>query len=209
MTSNRTEALNPRDAVAVCLDGMLVACAHAAGWAFGRFGNVREIVPGQAFRSAQLTPAQLERQIHDRGLRAVISLRGGHKRNAWFRNEKAVCERNGILFRSVCLRATTLPPADQLAKLVRWLDEAPRPLMMHCRAGADRSGLASAVYLSLYEGMDPEAARRQQLSWRYGHVSRGPGRAMHEFFRLYAQTHDGLTLRQWIQDRYPDVRPDA
>ena len=47
----------------------------------------------------------------------------------------------------------------------------PEPLAFHCSRGADRTGMAAAISLILF---DPNATRTQiekQVSWRYGVIS--------------------------------------
>jgi protein tyrosine/serine phosphatase len=46
--------------------------------------------------------------------------------------------------------------------------EVERPLLIHCKSGADRAGLASAVYLMVIENAPLHRARRM-LSARYIH----------------------------------------
>lgn len=45
----------------------------------------------------------------------------------------------------------------------------PKPILIHCRSGADRSGLAAALYVSKVAGLD-NAKAEAQLSFYYGHV---------------------------------------
>jgi len=48
--------------------------------------------------------------------------------------------------------------------------DAPKPLLIHCKAGADRTGLASALYLGALEHQTRETAG-WQLSILYGHIA--------------------------------------
>jgi len=47
---------------------------------------------------------------------------------------------------------------------------AQKPILIHCREGADRTGLASALYLAAIKKAG-EAVAEGQLSIRYGHIS--------------------------------------
>jgi undecaprenyl-diphosphatase len=58
---------------------------------------------------------------------------------------------------------------------------APRPVLLHCQAGADRSGLAAALWKTMIDGAPASEARRQ-LSLRYGHVPVGPTTVLDAFF---------------------------
>ncbi len=164
-------------------------------------GNIRTVIPGKVYRSAQLGPDRLDQLVRDEKLRSVISLRGGEMDDNWFRKENDVCQKNGVALTAIKLTATTYPKPEELRKLLRVFEEAPRPMLLHCRGGADRTGLASTLYLHLYEGMPLKKAREEGLTWRYGHFP----------FEAIAMDHLMDTLerestgdvRAWILNRYP------
>jgi protein tyrosine/serine phosphatase len=54
--------------------------------------------------------------------------------------------------------------------LIALMEKADKPLLIHCKDGADRAGLASALYLAIVKRVDPKMAEAQ-LSFRYGHIS--------------------------------------
>ena len=58
------------------------------------------------------------------------------------------------------------PEVERLLQVMR---DAPKPLLIHCQGGADRTGLAAALYVAGIEGRDEEAAEAQ-LSLTYGHI---------------------------------------
>src|SRR5262249_10308377 len=68
-------------------------------------GNFHEVVPGEVYRSAQLSPQTLEGYIRARGIRTVINLRGENFDEDWYHNEKAACVRAGATFEDVGLWA--------------------------------------------------------------------------------------------------------
>ena len=131
--------------------------------------NFHAVAKGEAFRSAQPSPQDLERYARDQGIRTVINLRGANPSEAWYRDEVATARRLGLRhidFRMSAKRGITNEEAWQLIQIMR---DAPKPLLIHCESGADRSGLASALYVAAVEGLGEEAAERH-LSLRYGHV---------------------------------------
>lgn len=167
-------------------------------------GNVRAVVPGRVYRSAQIEPKQLTGLIREHKLRTVISLRGGEDKDRWFRREADACRAEGVVLQQVRLRATELPPPTQVATLLSLFDNAKYPLLFHCRGGADRSGLAATIYLHIYEGVPLDEAQKRGLTWHYGHI--GPkAAAMDAFFDLYRLDGQGMDLRTWITKRYPQV----
>jgi protein tyrosine/serine phosphatase len=57
----------------------------------------------------------------------------------------------------------------QAAELVQLMRDAPKPVLIHCQGGADRTGLASALYLAAIEKRS-ESAAKGQMSIIYGHI---------------------------------------
>lgn len=117
-------------------------------------GNFAAVVPGEVYRSNQPTAADIASYAGRYGIRTIINLRGRHEKDAWYEEEAAAAKRLD---------------ADGAARLVAILKDAPRPILIHCRSGADRTGLASVLYLAKVAKVDEETAERQ-LSVRYGHI---------------------------------------
>jgi hypothetical protein len=72
---------------------------------------------------------------------------------------------------------------DEILKILR---HAPKPILVHCKNGADRTGLVAAVYLAAIKGVKLDEAAGQ-LSLYYGHfpwLISATG-AMDESFRAY------------------------
>jgi len=75
-----------------------------------------------------------------------------------------------INFRMKAARELTNEQAFELIEVMR---KAPKPLLIHCRAGADRTGLAAALYVAAISKGGEDAAE-EQLSLRYGHLPAFP-----------------------------------
>jgi protein tyrosine/serine phosphatase len=124
--------------------------------------NLHPVVAGQIYRSAQPSKSDIDRWVPELGLRAVVNLRGA-KRNddrRWLADEREAARRNGIEHVSLRMSSDDVPPAQTLRELVRILDTAPRPLLIHCGGGAERTALASAVAV-LLSGGDLAAAHAE------------------------------------------------
>src|SRR5262249_29836647 len=87
-------------------------------------------------------------------------------------------------------------------------DRSEYPLLFHCRRGADRTGLASAMVLLLQTSTSLDEARRQ-LALRYGHVAIGRPAYLNEFLDLYEEDlhdqgiiHSPSHFRAWLEDGY-------
>ena len=68
----------------------------------------------------------------------------------------------------VRISAHHTPTADQMAQILTILRTAPKPLLIHCKAGSDRTGLVAALYRSAIEG-EPAEQAASELSLRFGH----------------------------------------
>ena len=141
-----------------------------AGWAIAVriSGNVHEVVPGELYRSAQLSGPFLNKVVTRYGIRTVINLRGPNSESAWYRDEVAATSANHIAHIDIAMSANREPGTETIDQLIAAFKTASKPILVHCEAGADRSGLASAIYELMIEHR-PASESNRQLSFYYGH----------------------------------------
>lgn len=150
----------------------LAAAPLAFGVYFGVLqmsGNFHEVIAGQLYRSSQLTEKQLSDYVTANGIKTIINLRGENGRSAWYRNETATAEKLGVQHLDFGMSAYKQLGPERVAKLIQIMRDAPKPILLHCKSGADRTGLAAAIYVNRVAGMDEDTAE-QQLSIWFGHV---------------------------------------
>jgi protein tyrosine/serine phosphatase len=152
-------------------------------------GNFHEVLPGQLYRSAQPTPSELAQYIKRYGIRTVVNLRGPSER-AWYRDEVATTQKLSVQHVDFRMRASQQLTPDESERLITLLKEAPKPVLIHCKAGADRTGLASVIYLQQIAGVNEETAE-WQLSPLYGHLPL-------PFLRTYAMDRTWLQLESML-----------
>lgn len=174
--------------------------------------NFHPVVEGECYRSGQLSAGQMERVVASHGIRTIINLRGRGQTKDWYRDEIAQSEKLGVKHIDVCISATSLPPPDQLLLLADSLENAPRPILVHCKSGSDRSGLAGAMFLILNQQVAVAKAENDQLCLWYGHLPVGQTQSMNRVLELYQSASAGKPLDQWIAEDYPAIyhqlRPD-
>lgn len=132
-------------------------------------GNIHAVQAGQLYRSAQLDSSQFVRVIGEDGIKSILNLRGAPQHGAgWYDTEVRVAARLGVAHYDYGISAERPVTAEQIAAILQILRTAPRPILVHCQGGADRSGLVAALYEAVIQGASPDQAA-QQLSLRYGH----------------------------------------
>ncbi|MCC6920103.1 MAG: tyrosine-protein phosphatase [Alphaproteobacteria bacterium] len=133
-------------------------------------GNFHVVAEGEVYRAAQPTPERLADWAAAYHLKSVLNLRGHRPGKAWYDAEVTAAKQLGVTLIDYPLSADIVPTAAQVADLIEILAKAPKPLLIHCKEGADRAGFVSAVYLAAIAGADEDTAEAQ-LSFRFGHVS--------------------------------------
>ena len=153
------------------------------------------------WRSAQPGPHQLAR-FRAEGVRTIVSLRGGREHGSWPLQREA-CARNGLRLVEFVLRSREAPDRATILAAKAFFERIEYPAVMHCKSGADRAGLAAALYLILHEGR-PVAEAARQLSARYGHFRFAKTGILDAFFARYLAEGEarGLDFLAWVETAY-------
>jgi protein tyrosine phosphatase (PTP) superfamily phosphohydrolase (DUF442 family) len=190
---------------------LTVAALHVAGVVVFRnllfFGNFGIVEPGCLYRSAQPDGAFRER-IARYHLASVLNLRGGTQDDAWYAAEVRATHDCGIAFYDFPMSATRRPQRRELLILLDLFERCSYPLLIHCKSGSDRTGLATALYLMSRKGVPPEQALRA-FSLQYGHIPLFGPEHLHEPLEEYAawlkaggRAHTAARLRFWVDQLY-------
>jgi protein tyrosine phosphatase (PTP) superfamily phosphohydrolase (DUF442 family) len=131
--------------------------------------NFHVLIPGKAYRSAQLNKQALKDCIREFGIKTILNLRESIQNAEWYNDEKSVAAEHGIKHFDVSLSEYDEVSVEQLDKIAALLRDAPKPVLIHCAAGADRTGLVSALYKYKLEGIEPQKSFGELSMW-YGHV---------------------------------------
>ncbi len=154
-----------------------------------------------AWRSNQPSPERIA-EFADMGVRTILNLRGPSA-FAVYLFEQEACAAHGITLIDFEIEAYSLDEPARYLALLDLFERAEKPLVMHCKSGADRSGLAAAFYLIDQEGVPPREAMGQ-LALKYAHRKRSRAGILDALLAAYARDHERqpIGLRDWLATRY-------
>jgi len=145
-----------------CVSAPVAAASRPARWAqpvpsasvekFFRLDN-------DIYRSAQPTRQGFEK-IRALGVASVINLRHDH-------SDAALVEGLGFNLVEIPMVAAKFTEAD-VVKVLKAIQAAPKPVLVHCMHGADRTGVISAMYRIVFENWTKEEALEEMKKGGYG-----------------------------------------
>ena len=152
--------------------------------------NFHVVAPGLVYRSGQMDGEDLTRSIAKYGIKSILNLRGENPTTSWHQTEIATTAKLNVVHYDRSLGSGTELTLDEMNDLVTLLRNAPKPILIHCYGGADRSGLVSALYCFAIDGETAKQADRQLTIW-YGHIPliRPKVTAMDDSFWRYVTNH--------------------
>jgi protein tyrosine/serine phosphatase len=143
--------------------------------------NFHAITEGKAYRSAQMDRDELEYYIKKYNIKSILNLRGENPDASWYREELEVSAKQNVKHYDIALSASREPTDKDVQRLMKIFKSAPRPILIHCKGGADRSGLVAAMWKVIVD-KQPKSEAGKQLSILYGHNPIGKTSAMDHFF---------------------------
>jgi hypothetical protein len=165
--------------------------------------NFHWVVPGEAARAMQAWAGGLGPFLKRRGIRAIINLRGRNDDLSWWKKETATAKANSIAHLDAMLDSRKLPTRQMLVRLVECFDAAPKPFMLKCSGGQDRTSFAAALYLIHRDGWQAvEAADAQFARFPYLHFPKTHQRWLKPFVDFARESAGGRPLAVWIADSY-------
>ncbi len=170
---------------------------------FRLFYNTRRVVAPGLHRSGHPLPYQL-RAAARAGVKTVLNLRGAEVHIGSNRLEWLACEQLDLPVLHLPLGSRSPPQRDEVLALIALFETLPKPLLVHCKSGADRAGLASVIYLITQQGIPLEQALHEMDFWKHGHVRQAKTGVLDYFFETYRQYRDahGTDFVTWVREVY-------
>jgi uncharacterized protein (TIGR01244 family) len=164
------------------------------------------VAPGRLYRSNHPLPWQLRLAARHHGIRTVINLRGNRADCGADALSRAEAARLGLAHIDAPFESRGAPHKDRILRLAAIFQAMDEPALIHCKSGADRTGLAAGLWLML-QGR-PVAEALAQLSLRHGHVAAsrtGILDAFFESFAVFQQANPEIPFLEWVQGTYDEA----
>ncbi len=159
---------------------------------------------GDMYRENQPSPKRI-RQLADRGIQTIINLRGASPKG-FYLLEKEACQQYGIRLIDYRMYSRDVHSVEAIKGACDLFEQIRYPALMHCKSGADRTGIMGVLYKHFKLGQ-PIAQAIEQLSLKYGHIRQGKTGMLDFFFQdylRYAAQHD-ITFIDWVETVYDPV----
>ncbi|MDJ0920391.1 MAG: sulfur transferase domain-containing protein [Henriciella sp.] len=156
----------------------------------------------EMWRSNQPNPRQIAEHAQMRGIKTILNLRGPSTRG-YYLLEKEACETLGLELIDFQVYSRDTPTVDMVLAARDLFETIEYPALMHCKSGADRAGIMSALYM-IFRKQQLVAVAKQQLSKKYLHLREGKTGLLDAFFEAYldANAKQALAFEDWLQTGY-------
>ncbi len=169
---------------------VLVLAASGAFYAFAIVPNLApkrfaEVEPGVLYRSGEGSPAAVRHVVEANQIKTIVDL-GAHEPDS-FEEELAERTANALGVRRVRLNLygdAQGDPNDYLRALRIANDPANQPVLVHCGAGAQRTGCFVALQRNIVDGWALDDAYFEAT--QHGHDPDDPGSHVREMLDLWA-----------------------
>lgn len=160
-----------------------------------------DLVTDRVLRGPQPNPFQIRFLAWFHGIRTIVNLRGPNRFGS-YALEREMCARKGIKLENCIFWSREPPTRDQIHAFKALIERIEYPALFHCKSGADRAGMASALYLILQEGCSVTEAARQLNG--NGHMRTGPTGVLDAFFVQYLKdtAEKPMDFMAWVDTVY-------
>lgn len=125
--------------------------------------NFYTVKKGRCYRSKQLSRDRLAHYAKTYGIKAIVSLREKSEAD-WYEEEVIAAQSLGLELVNIPFSVYEMPKKENVIKLIAfYYKHEHEPILIHCRAGVDRTGFAAALYLMIIDQLSKKEAIKQLI----------------------------------------------
>ena len=128
------------------------------------YGNFHK-VDKDVYRSAQLFSFNMPYYLEKHQIKSILNLRGVSTKK-WYKDEISISKEHHITHYDYAIGDRKIASMKEMNTIINLIKNAPKPLLIHCKAGADRTSLAVALYKY---NIKHENNAKEAISIIYGH----------------------------------------
>jgi len=141
------------------------------------------------YRSAQPSPKQLEKIIKKYKIKTIINLRGAEKISI-LEKERAICKKLNVNLIEIKYHSRGIPSYETIKNTKKLLESIEYPVLIHCKAGSDRTGLVATLYLYFIKNIPINKAIKQLNFFPYGHIKYGKTGLIDFYFEEFIKSKE-------------------
>lgn len=164
--------------------------------------NIAPVIPGRVWRCNHPTPRRFAKLAKQLDLQNIINLRG-HRQCGSDALGRKICGKLTLPYHDIAFESRNAPHKERILRFYNLYKTLSSPILLHCKSGADRAGLASGLVI-LFEGGTAQDALKQ-LHWRFLHFRTSRTGVLDAFFLLYQKEAEGhLPFIEWVETEYDE-----
>lgn len=165
-----------------------------------RWHNFFEFAPGM-YRSNHPNHARFS-EYADLGIKNILNLRGANGLSPYV-FEVESCEKLGLNLIDHGMSARSAPSTETLVGVMDILETLDGPTLLHCKSGADRTGIVSAIY-KLHILNAPFEEARMMLSIKFLHLNFTKTGILDYVIDCYSKhiAHTPMSFKDWVLNEY-------
>jgi len=158
-------------------------------------------IGGQMYRENQPSPKRIA-EWAEMGIKTVINLRGASPKGFYLLEQEA-CAAHGLTLINHRMYSRDVHSVEAIKGARDLFETLTYPAVMHCKSGADRTGIMGVLYLHFKMNI-PIAQAVAQLDFKYLHVRQGKTGMLDFFFQdylTYSEQTD-IDFMTWVETVY-------
>ncbi len=158
-------------------------------------------IGGEMYRSVQPNAKRIA-WLADQGIKTIINLRG-ESPMGFYALERETCAKHGVRLINYRMYSRDVHSVARLKGARDLFQRIEYPALIHCKSGADRTGIMGVLYRHFVIGDSIEEAM-EQLAFKYGHIRHGKTGILDFFFQDYLayKAHTPIAFMNWVETVY-------